>query len=137
MSSAAAAAFEKMNTAAQNAGFSKIKQASTYRGMTDFETKAGSNGGGKDGQIELFHHWGGDTSSCAKPGSSNHQQGLAIDISGLQKTNDTSDFYYWLHDNTKGADGKYTTNTNCKSGVANQFGFSQYAGECWHWNYVG
>ena len=137
MSSAAATAFEKMSDAAVKAGFPKIKQASTYRGMTNFETKTGSDNGGKDGQIELFYKWKGDTSYCAKPGKSNHQQGVAIDISGLQKENDTSDFYYWLHDNTKGADGKYTTTTDCKSGVKNKFGFSQYKKECWHWDYKG
>ena len=135
MCSEAAAAFEKMSEAAVKAGFSKIKQDSTYRGMTNFETKTGSDGGGSEGQIELFYKWKGNTKYCANPGKSNHQQGRAIDISGLDSG--TAPLYYWLHDNTKGADGKYTTNTNCMSGKKNRSGFSQYSAETWHWDYVG
>ena len=112
----AAAAYNKMYDAAKAAGHT-LDTASTYRGMTNEETKTGSNGGGSDGQIELFDYWKGDTTYCAKPGKSNHQTGIAADISGLQRENDTSAKFKWLQANAK------------------TYGFKNYIKECWHWDY--
>ena len=113
----AAAKFEKLITAAKGAGHS-IKASSTFRGMTDMGTTKGV-GASKSGQIELFVEWGGDTNYAAKPGYSNHQSGKAIDISGINRENDTSALFKWLQKN------------------AATYQFENYIKECWHWNYVG
>lgn len=113
----AAAKFEQLIAAAKAAGHT-IKDSSTFRGMTSMGTTKGV-GSQHDGQIELFVYWNGNTSSAAKPGYSNHQSGKAIDIAGLQKTNDTSALFKWLCNNA----GKYD--------------FENYKPECWHWNYIG
>ena len=112
----AAAAFDKMYDAAQAAGHT-LTTSSTYRGMTNKETSTGSNGGGSDGQIELFDYWDGNTTYCAKPGRSNHQTGIAADLAGLKRENDTSAKFKWLQSNAK------------------KFGFKNYSAECWHWDY--
>lgn len=112
----AAAAYDRMYDAAKADGHT-LNTSSTYRGMTDKETSVGSNGGGNSGQIELFDYWEGNTTYCAKPGRSNHQTGIAADISGLQRENDTSAKFKWLQSNAK------------------KFGFKNYIKECWHWDY--
>ena len=117
MRSDAAAAFDKMYDAALAEEGHTLKTSSTYRGMTDKETSIGSQGGGTSGQIELFDDWNGDTDYCAKPGRSNHQTGIAADLSGLQRENDTSAKFKWLQNNAK------------------RFGFKNYIKECWHWDY--
>lgn len=113
----AAAKFEKLISAAKAAGHT-IKASSTFRGMTTMGT---SNGVGSkhDGQIELYVYWNADTASAAKPGYSNHQSGKAIDISGIQKTGDTSALFKWLCSHAK------------------DYEFKNYSGECWHWDYIG
>ncbi|MBO4349921.1 MAG: D-alanyl-D-alanine carboxypeptidase family protein, partial [Proteobacteria bacterium] len=116
MRSDAAAAYDKMYDAAKADGHT-LNTSSTYRGMTNKETSIGSNGGGNSGQIELFDEWDGNTKYCAKPGRSNHQTGIAADISGLKRENDTSDKFKWLQNNAK------------------KFGFKNYTAECWHWDY--
>ncbi|GEM_PF-2664247 len=112
----AAAAYDKMYDAAKADGHT-LNTSSTYRGMTNKETTIGSEGGGNSGQIELFDDWDGNTTYCAKPGRSNHQTGIAADISGLKRENDTSAKFKWLQSNAK------------------KFGFKNYIKECWHWDY--
>lgn len=72
--------------------------------------------------------YGGDPLSAARPGYSNHQMGLAIDVSGIS--------------------GKDTSAQNCSRRVldlgspawqflnknAAQYGIKQYSAEAWHWD---
>ncbi len=59
-----------------------LKITSTYRAMTSAGTKA-SGAGGVSGQIELYANYKysvGGQALAAKPGTSNHQSGIAIDF---------------------------------------------------------
>lgn len=130
MSSEAASAFNDMYNDALKAGHT-LTASSTYRGMTDVETQTGSGNQAnqKKGQIRLFEEYDGNESSCARPGKSNHQSGVAVDIAGIQKKGDTSAKYKWLHGGDIGS---------CTKGTGkNKYGFAQYSRECWHWDYVG
>ncbi len=116
MTPEAASHFEQMNSAAKAAGHT-IKPSSTFRAMTNMGTTKGVNAK-KSGQIELFVEHGGNTTYAARPGYSNHQEGKAIDISGIAKQNDTSALFKWLQKN------------------ASKYQFENYKPECWHWNYI-
>lgn len=71
---------------------------------------------------------GGDGLTCAAPGSSWHQLGVAIDfgeIDGIDTSRQSCDvrmradgnpYWEWLHDN------------------AERYGFKQYSAEAWHWD---
>lgn len=110
---------------------------STYRAMTSAGTKA-SKSGGNSGQIELYANYKygiGGQALAAKPGTSNHQSGIAIDFAmdtvkvngkkvkdanGRYKIQDSSKpLERWLIDN--GPDDKFY---NIKS-------------EPWHYDYKG
>jgi len=64
----------------------------------------------------------GDYTFVAKPGTSNHQMGLAIDFSGLPATPGPiagSEIWTWLSQN------------------ASSFGYKNYPAEAWHWSPTG
>jgi peptidoglycan hydrolase-like protein with peptidoglycan-binding domain len=95
--------------------------AQAYKNMLAAARKAGINLGTTSGyrtyaeQKALYQRYG--SPRAAKPGYSNHQMGIAADVSGVNGYNTRA--YRWLKANA----GKY--------GFANTV-----SGEYWHWSYV-
>lgn len=100
--------------AAKNA-HQTVSASSTYRTMAHQQALCNAN-------TNCVH---GNYTDVAKPGTSNHQMGLAIDFAGMSakggqtcatRAVDGSPLYGWLRNN------------------AAAFGFRQYSAESWHWD---
>ena len=115
MSDAAAAKFNEMTKAS---GGLITYVSSTFRGMTDEATQAGTGGvGGSQGAIELYVDRGFDPASAAVPGESKHCSGNAVDVGGFASRTDKPKVWEWLSAN------------------ASKYNFHPYDYETWHWNY--
>lgn len=66
---------------------------------------------------------------CALPGFSEHQLGLAVDISGLYSVNWKKNAYEWMRENAH----KYGWHQSYRKG----HNVDGYIPEYWHWRYVG
>ena len=97
----AAKALKKMYAAASRAGIS-LSSTSGFRTMAE--------------QRVLWDRFGRDPVRVARPGFSNHQNGIAMDIGGVGGRGTAAD--RWLMSN------------------AQRFGFKNYAPEFWHYDYV-
>ena len=99
---AAAKAFKKMVAAAAHAGI-QLGANSGFRTMAE--------------QTRLWNQFGHDRNRVAPPGFSNHQNGVAMDISGVNGRGTRAD--HWLLANS------------------GRFGFRNYPAEAWHYDFVG
>ena len=123
LTSEAAASFNAMYDDAISDGID-LTASNSFRGMTKWETKKGS-GQDKNGQIEFYadYIFGGKKVETAAPGSSNHQQGISVDLLYIKDMqNDTTPQHNWL------------TNNNCAK--AKKYHFKELPSECWHWTYT-
>ena len=97
----AAKSLKKMYAAAARAGI-RLGSTSGFRTMAE--------------QRVLWDRYGRDPVRVARPGYSNHQNGIAMDISGIGARGTAAD--RWLLANS------------------GRFGFRNYPAEFWHYDYV-
>ena len=126
VSSIASESWQKLGEAAQAAGVS-LTAGSSFRTMEHQEALCADNTGCSNGTS-----YGG----VAKPGTSNHQAGLAIDISEIYQAVPTIN-------GSKAASGKTCDSPQVanvrtyewliEDGNAARFGIKNYANEAWHW----
>lgn len=131
MASEAASAFESMAEAATSAGNSLYGQ-SAYR---SYERQSGLCGDIKEGNGQKYCSKSRDV---AVPGHSEHQTGLAIDVSSTKSGNMNSfgstGTYTWMQNNAHnyGFIERYREDIGTAYTTENPYG-----PEPWHWRYVG
>ena len=120
----AAIAFEDMAKAAQKDGY-QIVAVSTYRSYK-YQTTLYNNYVSKDGEEKADKY-------SARPGYSEHQTGLAVDVSNNKKSytkfGETEEFN-WMQDNC------YKYGFILRYTEENEF-ITGYINEPWHYRYVG